>query len=272
MTIASISAEPISIVILNVAAKKLKNSKLWTHIFNLAARKIYTISRVSMWAPKISVTNSASYSTWNMITISSSVSELWCLIIWSFGCNISTPLCNFVIITGWIPELWLDFWGHGDLDLWPSSNQFILMSKWMFEANLKNGMDLPTVISSWCNSEISRSLKSLGCIHWALLISTPNVMEIEPKVVELIQSGWKYWPTVRLTLSCCCHAGWKRWMPSSSHYLTFAADKLESTETSSCFAECVVSRTAVSTVADSPLTPWQLRCRCPILPPMKRGG
>lgn len=62
---------------------------------------------------------------------------------------------------------------------------------------------------------------------------------------------------------CCSHAGWRRWMPSKSHYLTSAADELESTETTFCFAECVVSRSAVSTVADIlPLTLWQLWCHC----------
>ena len=47
---------------MDVAAKKLQILKrgCFTHIFNPAAQKIYTITTVPRWAPKISVTNSVS--------------------------------------------------------------------------------------------------------------------------------------------------------------------------------------------------------------------
>ena len=47
---------------MDVAVKKLQILKggYFTHIFNLAAQKIYTVTTVSRWAPKVSVTNSVS--------------------------------------------------------------------------------------------------------------------------------------------------------------------------------------------------------------------
>ncbi len=97
--------------------KKATNSK---HIFNLSVQKIYTITKVSRLAHKISVTKSVSDQKWNMVTIcysGHSCPYCWCVKMFNTPhCKSTQQLCLDQHLSAIRPQSQSMFsktdWGH----------------------------------------------------------------------------------------------------------------------------------------------------------------